>query len=254
MLPARVTLAFFPSGLLRVIAVHKIVKTFRPRFLEFTPVVPVLKDFSMTAHPGQVTGLVGANGAGKTTLFRILVGLEPIDSGAVRIDGLDSQAHPEAVRGKIALLPEKPALGTARGLDVLQRFGILQGLSSAEIRRRLEFITRELDLGEFIKRPASTCSRGQAVRLSLARLHLMDASTFIFDEPTVGLDFESAARVRGWIRSLAKEGHTVLLTSHLMSDLQGLCDAMVGLRDGVEVSPQSLTGWDDALEAFRGEG
>jgi sodium transport system ATP-binding protein len=236
-----------------MIEIDGVFKTYRPRFLEFWKPVPVLRGFSMTANPGRITGLVGPNGAGKTTLFRALAGLEPLDDGLVQVNGINVRESPELVRGKIALLPENPALPAEEtGRDVLRLFGLMQNHSKAEVDRRIRFIVEEIGLGSFVDRLCKGYSRGQAVRLSMARLHMMDAHTFVFDEPTVGLDFESAARVRGWMQKIASHGATVLIASHLMQDIQGLCDEVVGLKDGVRVPAPTLAGWQDALEAAGG--
>jgi ABC-2 type transport system ATP-binding protein len=233
-----------------MIEVQAVEKTYHPRRFMRGDSVRVLKGFSMTAQSGQITALVGPNGAGKTTLFRILAGHEAVSGGRVLIHGLDPVTEGARLRGRIALLPEKPDLQyNLTGREELERFGLYQCLSPALIREKVAFIVRELDLGAFVDQRCMSYSRGQAVRMSLARLHMMDPDVFIFDEPTVGLDFESAARVRGWVRKLAGNGATVLLASHLMHDIQGLCHAMVGLRDGVQVEPRSLAGWEAALRA-----
>lgn len=233
-----------------MIEVQSVEKTYHPHRFMRGESVQVLKGFSMTAQSGQITALVGPNGAGKTTLFRILAGHEAVSGGRVLIHGLDPVTEGAKLRGRIALLPERPVLQyRLTGREELERFGLYQCLSPGLIREKMAFIVRELDLGAFVDQRCMSYSRGQEVRISLARLCMMDPDVFVFDEPTVGLDFESAARVRGWLRKLAGNGATVLLASHLMHDIQGLCQAMVGLRDGVQVDPTSLAGWEAALRA-----
>lgn len=230
-----------------MVRAHGLVKSFPTGWLNRGPRVPVLQGFDFEAPPGQVTGLIGRNGSGKTTFFRGLVGLETFEAGTVTVDGIDAGQSPEALRGRIALLPEDPGVeGPIAGKRHLELFGTSLGLGLPRLRALLERAEASLELGAYWTRPFAGYSRGQKARIALARLQLFDrATTFVFDEPSNGLDFESTARLHRFIRSLAQDGKTVIVSSHILNDLQVLCDRIVGLRDGVAATPAQIQAWMD---------
>ena len=228
-----------------MIIANNIQKTFTSGFWIWKQQTPVLKGFNFQALPGQVTGLLGPNGAGKTTFFRIIAGLEKPSAGTISVDGLDPWCDPKSMRGRIALLPEEAGVeGSMDGYNHLWVFGAMMGLHKEEIIQGLKQADQDLNLNSFWTRPFSTYSRGQKARIALARLAMMpDASVFIFDEPSNGLDFESVARLHQFIRRLANEGKTVLVASHILSDLRHLCDRLVGIDAGRTASPERLDAW-----------
>ena len=230
-----------------MIVAQDIHKTFVSGFWFWKQETPVLRGLNFEAHPGQVTGLLGPNGAGKTTFFRILAGLEKPSSGHIIVDGLNPWLDPQSMRGRIALLPEEAGVeGGTTGYDHLWVFGAMMGLDKPSILAALKQADSDLKLNSFWTRPFSTYSRGQKARISLARLSMMpEASVFIFDEPSNGLDFESVARLHTFIRRLASEGKTVIVASHILSDLRHLCDRLVGIDEGCSASPERLALWMD---------
>lgn len=228
-----------------MIKASNIVKTFERGFWRFKTFTPVLKGFDFEARPGEVTGLLGPNGAGKTTFFRIVCGLETITDGSIEVNGFDPSLNPIALRGLIALLPEDP--GVARhqsGRDHLFVFGAMMGLSRAEIAAAMNAADDILHMSSYWSRDFSTYSRGQKARIALARMKMMpSAQVFIFDEPSNGLDFEAVTRLHGFIRSLADDGKTILVASHILSDLRHLCDRLVGIDDGRAANPEKMNAW-----------
>lgn len=228
-------------------------KTFVRGFGPFRQETPVLKGFDFHANAGQVTGVLGPNGAGKTTLFRIISGLEKPTSGTIFVNGINPWDNPKFSRGNISLLPEDPGIaGDVSGYDHLWIFAIMMGLEKSHISPALEAVKEALGLGKFWTRPSSGYSRGQKARISLARIHLMpQASVYIFDEPSNGLDFEGVSRLHSFIRALADQGKTVLVASHILSDLRHLCDRIVGIDDGHAASQETLKSWLEAHEQVR---
>lgn len=208
----------------------------------------MLRGFDFQAHPGEVTGVLGPNGAGKTTFFRILCGLERPEAGRVEVDGLDPWAHPESMRGRIALLPEETGVPNHTcGYDHLCIYGAMMGMDRSQVAALLADAEAFLQLKTFWLRPLGTYSRGQKARIALARMRLMpDASVLIFDEPSNGLDFEAVSRLHLFIRRLAHEGKTVLVASHVLADLRHLCDRLVGIADGRAASEATLAAWVQA--------
>lgn len=228
-----------------MIDVRGLVKTYQVGHFWWKKHVPVLKGFNFQAFPGEVTGLLGPNGAGKTTFFRTLCGLERITAGHMEVDGILPSEHPELMRGRIALLPEEASVAPEMsGHKHLFLFGVMMGLERRDIERLMQQADEALQLNTFWTRPFQTYSRGQKARVALARMRMMPhASVLIFDEPSNGLDFESVTRLHVFIRQLAQEGKTVLVASHILSDLRTLCDRMVGLHDGKEASQETLNQW-----------
>lgn len=228
-----------------MIHVHGLEKTYHTGWAWWKTDIPVLKGFDFIAMPGEVTGILGPNGAGKTTFFRILCGLEKADAGKVMVDGLQPLVEPQSMRGRIALLPEEPGVNRdIAGRQHLWMFGAMMGMSAPQIVKALRSCDELLDLSPFWTRRFATYSRGQRARIALARMNMMpDASVFIFDEPSNGLDFEAVARLHGFIRHLAREGKTVLVTSHILSDLQHVCNRLVGIDGGKAATEERLTAW-----------
>ncbi len=199
----------------------------------------VLKGFDFEAKPGEITGLVGVNGCGKSTFFRIIAGHESIQGGEISVMGLNPQIKSQAVRlhGKIGLLPENSGLSMFEtGKDHLYLFGHMMGLSRADVLSTMKTLDRQIGLFSYWHQPASGYSKGQMAKISVARMTLMpDAEVLIFDEPTNGLDFDTAEAVRDLIRSQAGQGRTVLIASHILPDLITLCTRVCGLKEGVRM-------------------
>jgi len=228
-----------------VIEVAGLVKTYTSGHLWWKTRVPVLRGFDFEARPGEVTGVLGPNGAGKTTFFRVLCGLEKPTAGTVMVDGWVPSADPLRMRGRIALLPEEAGVDREMsGRHHLWIFGAMMGLDRAELMAGLARCDELLGLSPFWTRRFGGYSRGQKARIALARMSLMpEASVFIFDEPSNGLDFEAVARLHAFIRLLANQGKTVLVASHILSDLCHLCDRLVGIDEGQAATPERMEAW-----------
>lgn len=226
-----------------MVVFDNVVKTFPASWWGQTKRKDVLKGVSFEAKPGEIMGLLGANGAGKTTAFRILAGLERWDSGDVIVNGCSVQSDPQWVRQNVGILLEKHGFHKMSGRLVLEQTGLCMGFDLKQARLRTQELIDQLDMAEFVDHTADKYSRGQLGRLGIARMMVDPAPVLIFDEPTVGLDFASADRVRKYIRSCASQGHTVLLATHLLSDIKTLCDHVVGLEHGLVASPETVTQW-----------
>lgn len=239
-----------------MISAQGITKSFRQGFLGTKPPKQVLRGFDFEARPGEITGLLGPNGAGKTTFFRCLTGLEKIDRGTLHINGIDPGRHPEQVCSQISLLPEEPGVEPhVTGRYHLELFGTMTGLPLKTLRERLKEVDAHLDIMSFWEAPFRSYSRGMKARIALARMRLNDqAQVLIFDEPSNGLDFEVAARLHQYIRAMANEGRTVLISSHVLNDLRVLCDRLVGLHNGQAASEEQIQSWMKAHEKFQSYG
>lgn len=226
-----------------MVVFDNVVKAFPASWWGQTKRKDVLKGVSFEAQPGQIMGLLGANGAGKTTAFRILAGLERWDSGDVVVNGRSARSDPQWVRHNVSILLEKHGFHKMSGRLVLEQTGLCMGFDLKHARQRTQELVEQLDMSDFIEHTADKYSRGQLGRLGIARMMVDPSPILIFDEPTVGLDFASADRVRKYIRSCASNGHTVLLATHLLSDIKTLCDQVVGLEHGMVASPETVAQW-----------
>jgi len=196
------------------------------------------------ARDGEVTGLIGANGAGKTTTFRALCGVVMPDEGSATVDGFD------AWHQRLEVLPRLGVLPDTRGLyprltprEHLLYFGQLHGLDSAVLMRRIDALAERLEMTAFVDRRARGLSRGQELKVALARALVHEPHNVIFDEPTNGLDVASTRAVRALIRELRDAGRCVVLASHVMPEVAQLCDRICVIDRGRVVAagpPQSL--------------
>ena len=188
---------------------------------------------SFTARPGEIFGLLGANGAGKTTTLRMLATILTPTSGTARIDEFDIVRDPQKVRERIGYLTGSAGLYdklTAR--QVLQYFGELFGLQPSFLKRRMIELTDRLELSEFLDRRCDKLSTGQKQRVSIARSVLHDPPVMFFDEPTSGLDVMAARTVVKFIKECRTQGKTVVFSTHIMSEVEALCDRIAVIHDG----------------------
>lgn len=203
--------------------------------------VHALRDATFTAPFGAVTALIGPNGSGKTTLMLILASLLAPDSGTVRIAGHDPLADATAVRRAMGWMPD--VLGTWGGLTSrmgLEYTGRLHGFSLEESRARADALLARVGLKTLADQPARVLSRGQKQRLSLARALIHDPQVLLLDEPASGLDPSARVDLRDLVRALAAEGKCVLVSSHVLAELDEMADGAVYLDAGATVSAERL--------------
>ena len=180
---------------------------------------------SFVCKPGQIYGLLGANGAGKTTTLRMLSTiLEPTD-GAARVAGFDIIKDAQKVRQNIGFLSTATALyGRLSSYEMVQYFGRLHGLDDATIDQRINTLFTRLEMNEFRDRRCDKLSTGMKQKTSIARTLIHNPQVMIFDEPTVGLDVMAARTIVQFIRECRDQGKTVIFSTHVMSEVEKLCD------------------------------
>ena len=190
--------------------------------------VRVLDGVSFTAAPGRVTALLGPNGAGKSTTLRAILGIDRLTAGRATIGGRPFREHPRPLQVAGALLSAEGAhpRRTARGHLGVVAAG--NGLPRSAVDRALELAGIE----EIAGLPVSQMSLGMRQRLGLAAALIADPAVLILDEPHNGLDTAAIRWLRRVLRALADSGRTVLLSSHLMSELELVCDDVVVLDQG----------------------
>jgi len=216
-----------------------------------------LKGVSFVAPDGQVTGLIGPNGAGKTTTLRILYTLLRPDRGQARVDGFDSAENPRQVQERIGVLPDVRGLyPRLTGREHIRYFGRLHGINGSRLSRRIEDLVATLGMDGFADRRAKGYSKGQTLKVALARALVHEPHNVMLDEPTNGLDVASSRAVRVLIQEMREAGRCVLFSSHIMQEVAALCDKVVVISDGRIVHNGSLeelrqsTGVHDLEEAY----
>jgi ABC-2 type transport system ATP-binding protein len=203
--------------------------------------VLAVDSISLTAEPGEVTALIGPNGSGKTTLLLMLATLLVPDQGQIRIDGLDPVSQPTEVRAKIGWMPD--GFGTWDALtvrEVLHTIAAAYRIPPGRARARTDELLHTVHLEDLGDRRARVLSRGQKQRLGLARALINDPSVLLLDEPASGLDPRSRIELRDVLRSLAAQGKTVLVSSHILTELQEVADRAVIVARGRSLETQSL--------------
>lgn len=187
--------------------------------------VTAVDHLTLTLQAGQVFGLLGPNGSGKTTTILMLLGLTEPTSGLVRVLGHDPSRNPLEVKRRVGYLPDSVGFYddlTAR--ENLRYTARLNGLSRQETGARIEEVLSRVGLTAVADRRAGAFSRGMRQRLGLAEVLLKRPEIAILDEPTAGLDPEAAMEFLNMIRDLRAQGITVLLSSHLLHQVQAVCD------------------------------
>ncbi len=184
---------------------------------------------NLTIRKGEIFGLLGPNGSGKTTTILMLLGLTEPSSGSVRVLGLDPARRPLSVKARVGYMPDElgfyDELSAQANLTYIAR---LNGLPHSEARRRIEEALAHVGLSEVADQPVGTLSHGMRRRLGVADVLIKEPQVIIMDEPTQGLDPEGAREFLRIIRDLKEQGITILLSSHLLYQVQEVCDR-VGL-------------------------
>jgi ABC-2 type transport system ATP-binding protein len=183
-------------------------------------------------NDGETVGFLGLNGAGKTTALRILAcDLRP-SGGTIEVGGVDAVADPHEVRKRIGFLPENPPLYTDMIVSDYLRFaGELRGMSKADVKRRLPEVLEVTDIGDVAADQIGTLSHGYRQRVGVAQAIIHDPKFLILDEPTRGLDPMQIVEMRNLIHDL-KQNHTVLISSHILTEISQTCDRLLVLGHG----------------------
>src|SRR5215813_1657094 len=195
--------------------------------------IRAVESVSFTCQPGKIYGLLGANGAGKTTTLRMLATiLEPSDGTAI-VCGHDVAEQPEKVRANVGFLSTATALyPRLTSQEMVEYFGRLNGLREAELHKRVDDIFNRLDMNSFRERRCDKLSSGMKQKTSIARTLIHDPQVMIFDEPTAQLDIMTARTILEFIRECREGGKTVIFSTHVMSEVEKLCDVIGIIHNG----------------------
>ena len=219
--------------------------------------VVALDNVSLRINDGEIVGLLGLNGAGKSTLMRLLVGLLVPSEGRITVDGIDVAQQPDIVRHKLGVLPDTAGLYkrlTAR--ENIAYFARLQGMDEPAIATACENLIELLGLESIAERYADGFSLGERMKTALARAIVHGPDHILLDEPTNGLDVITTRAVRRLLHAQKAAGKCVLFSSHLMYEVENLCDRVVVIArgrivaDGTVNDVVAATGCASLEEAF----
>jgi ABC-2 type transport system ATP-binding protein len=203
------------------------------RLHRFFGTVRAVDDISFDVHRGQVFGYIGPNGAGKTTSMRILATLDLPSYGDALVDGFSVINDPERVRRRLGFMPDY--FGTYPNVncrEYLDFFARAYGLHGRERKRALDKVMSFTRLDGLAEKPTRGLSKGMKQRLCLGRAMIHDPAVLILDEPAAGLDPRARIELRIMIRELAAEGKTILISSHILTELAEMCDQVGIIEQG----------------------
>lgn len=191
-----------------------------------------LSNISLTLEPGSLIGLVGPNGAGKSTLMKVLATLEKPTIGDIFLDGESTLKHPNSLRRLLGYLPQKvPVYPNLSALEYLFYIAAVKGIKKSDAKKQIAQLISQFHLGEAANRSLASFSGGMRQRVGLAAVMLGDPQIIIADEPTAGLDPEERASLRNFLSELSRD-RIVLLSTHIVSDIEAVAGVILLLREG----------------------
>jgi ABC-2 type transport system ATP-binding protein len=211
--------------------------------------VPAVDDISFDLERGRVLGFIGPNGAGKTTTMRILATLETPQGGDARIGGYSVVDDPEQVRRMMGFMPDYAGVYANTTVEeYLDFFARAHDLRGESRRKAVEHIIEFMSLGDLRDRHVESLSKGLKQRVALGRAIVHNPEVLILDEPAANLDPRARIEFRTLIRELAADGKTILLSSHILTELSEMCDAVTVIERGKILATGSV---EDILQRLR---
>jgi ABC-2 type transport system ATP-binding protein len=229
-----------PPARTAAIEVENLVREFRkgPRAVD---------GIDLAVSPGEIYGFLGPNGAGKSTTLKLLAGLSRPTRGSVRVQGLDPSRDRDRALRRLGALVETPGIPPyLTGADLLEYVARVKGVPSTECRAAVRRAAEAMSVTEYLGRAFGSLSTGLARRMLLGAALVGDPEVLLLDEPTLGLDPAARHDLRGVLRSLSRNGLTLLLSTHLLEDVQEVCGRVLFLRNGALVGDESVALESDA--------
>jgi len=206
-----------------------------------------VKNLSFTVNDNEILGFLGPNGAGKSTTMNIITGFLPSTSGTVTINGLDISENPSEAKKMIGYLPEIPPVYLDMKVKEYLKFVAgIKGVKRNERNQQVESAMEKLKIKDVEKRLIRNLSKGYRQRVGFAQALLGDPKYLILDEPTVGLDPNQVIEVRNLIKSLKKD-HTIILSSHILAEIQAVCERVVIISHGEIRAVDSIKNLENSL-------
>ena len=219
--------------------------------------VKAVADISFTVNAGEIVGLLGPNGAGKTTCMRIISGLVKPSAGRVLVNDFDVSKQAQKVQANLGVMPDGGGIyGRLTARENIQYFGKLHKLNPIVLRQRIDDLVARLHMEDIIDRPTTGFSHGEQTKVALARAIIHDPDYILLDEPTNGLDVVTTRAVRELLQQLKQAGKAIIFSSHLMHEVNHLCDRAIVVAHGTVVARGSLdelliqTGMSQFEDAF----
>jgi len=207
--------------------------------------IKAVDNVSFVCKPGRVFSLLGPNGAGKTTTLRIIATILKATSGSVKVCGIDLNQDPAAARAKMGFLTGTTGLyERLTPNELIQYFGQLNGLEKPLIEKRRNQLYDLLVMQDFANKRIGKLSTGMRQKVSIARTMVHDPDVVVFDEPTSGLDVITSRNIIELIRGCKEQGKTVIFSSHIMSEVDLLCDDLAIIHNGKIL-------FNDTMQNFR---
>lgn len=204
--------------------------------------IQALQGISFSVKKGEVVGFLGPNGAGKSTTMKIITGSMAPSSGSAKVAGFDVFEDPIEVKKRIGYLPENPPVYGDMNIEAYLSFvARLKGVEKSKVRSQVEKAIEKTDLGSVRKRLIQNLSKGYRQRVGIAQALVSDPEILILDEPTSGLDPRQVAEVRSLIQELKGE-HTIILSTHILPEVQAMCERIIIINRGRIVAEDSLEG------------
>ncbi|WP_425357409.1 ATP-binding cassette domain-containing protein [Mahella australiensis] len=206
--------------------------------------VQAVDDLSFEVKGGEIFGLLGENGAGKTTTLRMLATMLKPTSGTASICDLDIVKQPSEVRKHIGILfgGEAGLYDRLTARENIAYFGKLNGMDDNALKKRIDELSQTLDMEEFIDRRVGKFSKGMKQKVTIARAIVHDPEVMLLDEPTVGLDVTAARTLQDFIAQCRDQGKAVIFSSHIMSEVERLCDRIGIIHKGRLVDIGTIDG------------
>jgi ABC-2 type transport system ATP-binding protein len=202
--------------------------------------VEVLKGISFNVESGSIFGFLGPNGAGKTTLIHLIVGMKHPTVGSIRLDGMDT--FERKARMKIGYLPERPYFHDfLTGEELLVYFGRLSGLRKSDVLSRVDKVLGDVGMRHARKLELRKYSKGMLQRIGIAQAILHDPEFLVLDEPMSGLDPIGRKEIRELIIQLSKQGRTIFFSTHVIPDVEAICDHVGIIRKGEIIESGKIT-------------
>ena len=196
--------------------------------------VIALNGASFSAKDGKITALLGPNGAGKSTCLRILSTIINPSSGDATVSGFDVLKDSFEVREQIGVLPHNSGIySRLNATENIEYYGQLHGIQADELKEKTETLLEQLQMKDFCLRPAEGYSQGQKIKVALARALIHDPLNILLDEPSSGLDIMATRALRDIINGLKDSGKCILFSSHIMQEVETLCEDIVIINKGV---------------------
>ena len=211
------------------VEVQNLTKVFSSSFRK--DYIVAVEDLSFRVEPGEVYGLIGPNGSGKSTTMKVVLGLMAPTTGTTKVFGIDS--HEVRSRNQIGFLPENPYFYKhLTGYETLRFYGKLCSLSGRELKDRTNELLKLVELEHARDRRLAGYSKGMLQRIGLAQALIQRPKLVVLDEPTAGVDPIGSRKIRDLVLQLKEEGISVFLCSHLLEQVQEICDRVGFIADG----------------------